>query len=137
MMTNKDLMIGDYVDAEFTVNGTEMKPGYFKITELTESWCRVDTDEGYTFTLDYMMVKPKPLTKEIVEKNMSRYIQNLEVYSINGLMVNFDDKYDDIDIGTIGNGIWGDEFQYFSTIESVHELQHAMKLFGIEKELEI
>lgn len=137
MMTNKDLMIGDYVDAEFTVNGTEMKPGYCKITELTESWCRVDTDEGYAFTLDYMMVKPKPLTKEIVKKNMSRYIQNLEVCSINGLMVNFDDKYDDIDIGTIGNGIWGDEFQYFSTIGSVHELQHAMKLFGIEKELKV
>jgi hypothetical protein len=97
----------------------------------------VDTDEGYAFTLDYLFVKPKPLTKEIVEKNMSCYDHNLEAYSINGLMVNFDDKYDDIDIGTVGIGLYGDEFQYFSTIGSVHELQHAMKLFGIEKELKI
>ncbi len=69
---------------------------------------------------------------------MFQFLPPLKRVGILGtFFVNFDDKYDDIDIGTFGNGIWGDEFQYFSTIGSVHELQHAMKLFGIEKELKL
>lgn len=78
---------------------------------------RVDINTLYTICQEWQNVlrlEPIPLTPEILEKNG---------FSRNGLHIALFDRRG------------GDDFLGASNLQYVHELQHAMRLCGIEKEI--
>ena len=128
-MNCKDLMIGDWVKVEEpteTVKARVLgvhKDGVINY-EVFYSCVRA-TGQIHT---DY--VSPIPITEEILEKNGFKKV-NMTVdgdyrhYHLHGVCISWEEQ----------NGFWygeGDiEFKY------VHELQHLLRLCGIEKEIEL
>ena len=77
---------------------------------------------------DYKTIRPIPLTQEILEKNGfdEQRFERMSVWSILGFSI-------ELDFST---------WKYYWAngdveISSVHELQHALRLCGIEKEIVI
>ena len=93
--------------------------------------------EGNTCYSDPKMLQPIPLTPEILEKNFGRALE------FNGCFFGGNDFYE-LMIHEVNDGTWivkHDNIE-FSCIPRqqvlvgyVHELQHAFRLFGIEKEI--
>lgn len=141
-MTKEELMIGDWV----LVLGIPMR-----IAELgTVMAVFLDENEEESYN-SYAIIEPVPITKEIVEKNgFSRhpdYDYSDEVYR---LFVGEEDDGDDylkfysIEICPKNSRIRIHRYiypipdtEFMGTIRYVHELQHALRLCGIEKEIEI
>ena len=81
-------------------------------------------------------LEPIPLTSEILEKNG---------FKKEGSWFVIEDDYYDVSIGEITDSIWrveycNMEFSVFDCIlhiASVHELQHALKFCGVDKEIVI
>ena len=122
-MKSTELMIGDWV----SVNGRLVL-----VSDIN------DTTIGY-FDEEILLsdVKPIPLTTEILEKN--GFIKETRImYHITDKNWNFlkiechkPDFY-------IGKGCDEDECLLdFATIHYVHELQHVLKLCGIDKNIEL
>lgn len=78
------------------------------------------------FPHDYDDVAPIPLTHEILEKN------GFENYKNSGILEYY--KRDDVKFEKHQGIIWTPKNQ-ITGIEYVHELQHALKLCGIEKDI--
>ena len=122
-MRNTDLMIGDWI---FYPNNTPQK-----ITGLAPG---IDENGNihYQFFNDvewYELekAKPIPLTPEILEKN--RF--SLEHYSGNIMIGNWWTREDFVFHENRNDSVGRNNFKY----EYVHQLQHALKLCGIEKEI--
>ena len=146
-MKANELMIGDWVmvnDVEHThllqVAEILMKSGTYYATLYWDGM--PDNVNPETLTADVDKVLPIPLTKEILEKNgfEKRWQDNFEYFNDDeGLNITFHPKssnytngaYDYIDIErgclTINE----------MPIAFVHELQHALRLCGISKEIEL
>lgn len=118
-MKANELMIGDWVRC------TDPKP--FRIEQIDGVEEQVYGDDG--FFVDTADLQPIPLTGEILEKNGFKYndlpmFQYFEQWGLqlyrggNGFRINCG-----INVSLI--------------IDSVHQLQHALKLCGIEKEITI
>ena len=140
-MEAKDLMIGDWVNFLIDIEGgdTDYDPKVaqyqpMKIVSLS-SWYNndgeVESAEGVINDID--QVKPIPLTPEILEKNgfnLSRDKSTIGILDTYWLGAEFGGFYI-INFKT-------DYYQFgLAKIKYVHELQHALKLCGINKKIEI
>lgn len=132
-MKPEQLMIGDYIMFNKDIYKIEeiSKKGWAHITYNDENGCRV------SLSTDYILgeLTPVPLTDEILKKNGFDYENNvgdvLEYY-------NYEIIYN----------TWEHELRILENREQilkiktfdkmcVHELQHALRLCGIDKEIEI
>ena len=138
---NESLMIGDWVYAVY--NGIKYTAKVEKLDYDIAVICNGlpdDWQDGY----DFDDIKPIPLTPEILEKNgFELYKQDFtshKVYKFGSL------DYIEADEGYMGVGGYV-EYKHFNTIHRfihyvfklyyVHELQHALKLCGINKAIEL
>ncbi len=121
-MEAKELMIGDYLRTKFSKN-------VIKVKEIKQSCVYVE-DNGY----EYNEIEPIPLTPEILEKN--GFILKEGEKSMYGVTIATHYVRDDIPFEVFCDGepfsIW---FQDPVNIKYVHQLQHALRLCGIEKEI--
>lgn len=127
-MEIKSLMVGDWVNT----NGTNVKIisiGLFTQVEIMDS----SNDVYSVFARDLV---PIPLTPEILEKNGFVLIEKEK----GAYGVNIAPYYtrDDVPFEVFCDGepfaIW---FKDPVNIEFVHQLQHALRLCGIDKEIEL
>lgn len=131
-MTGRDLMIGDLV----------YRPAcYDVVTEIRKDG--IIGSDSLRGLIPFSEIEPIPLTDEIVAENFSQYSESCEP--------NFSKDYLITDIGAtitydvvtrlIGlpvRNIAGDwEFYSITEIRYVHQLQHALRLCGIEKEINL
>ena len=124
-MEKKDLMIGDWVLCDNTP---------YQIAEMGGMVCLSFEQELFAALED---IQPIPLTAEILEKNGFR--------NIGGHWYDDAADYYELEVETYSDSIWrviyhntefniGDERVFVSHI---HELQHALRLFGIKREIEL
>lgn len=143
-MKAKDLMIGDYVIAKYNECIGEGRyrqwEGTAKVVSISSSYITVvyllNDDDDIT-DCDENEIEPIPITPEILEKNgfkndgHASYFYNHDFY--------------DLEIREWSDGNWlvvleDCEFnlphsQVF--VSHVHQLQHALRLFGTDKEIEL
>ena len=117
-MRAKDLMIGDWV---YDI----ILQGYTKVEVLTLSGIKGTIHDNVWHEKTF---EPIPLTPEILEKNGfgEQRFERMSVWSILGFSI-------ELDFST---------WKYYWAngdveISSVHELQHALRLCGITKEIQI
>lgn len=131
-MKATDLMLGDWVYAIDTMGGAHRCIA--KVLELGENpYLKVGIWGEFH---KYELLEPLPLTPEILEKN------GFKEYGDTGWWLVAEDYYD-IHIYERSDSVW--LYRYESaeldtphtqtTIGHVHELQHALRLCGIEKEI--
>lgn len=116
-MESKDLMIGDWI-----LDGYESA----QITSLT---CDGIVETTFREFSNIELIAPIPLTSEILKKNGFVYSD-----------IPFEQSWQQF-----GLSIWGTMGNYHITcgmnismdVSNVHELQHALRLCGIEKEIMI
>ena len=135
-MKANELMLRDWVkhqDTEKTVDAIWFG-NQVSLNDPSKEWGSIYTDK---FSADD--VKPIPLTAEILEKNGFGYKEedgNLSHYYI-GDRWYLDNP--DLHIGTYNKGVYW--LNYLDNaiygIKYVHQLQHALKLCHIEKEIDL
>lgn len=130
MISIHDVMVGDYLQ---NTNGNVgrvigVQPYNQAPSEIIMSY------NGGTCFSDVKMLNPISLTAETLEKNG---------FKREGRYFIIEDDYYDVSIREITDSIWRVKYcnTEFSTFDSIlhiafiHELQHALRLFGIEKEI--
>jgi hypothetical protein len=122
-----DLSIGDWV--KICVGG---KPRYVKVEQIVwnsilDKWA-VECNKG-RFRLTINAIHPIPLTPEILEKN--GFEENCGRWYNSEARMEFE-QYKDGWCRTINCGEYS---VYF--IKYVHQLQNALRLAGVEKEIEV
>lgn len=128
IMDNKSLMLGDWVQHR---DGTP-----YQIAEIGGMVC-IDAEQELFASLED--IQPIPLTAEILEKNEFdiinvKYGQRIYVIA---------DDYYELEVDEMTESIWrvnywnleSSSFDASLHIAFVHELQHALRLLGIEKEI--
>lgn len=146
LITAEDLMVGDWV----SVSGTPMRIAVFGTVKAVF----LDA-KGEIFCHGYDSIEPIPLTKEILVNNgFERIDTTIGNYA---LSIYVENEYDENDYSTrefyrIGTYLAGGYFDGMFEIENrkqeeytsckrrckyVHELQHALKLCGINKEIKL
>ena len=130
-MKAKDLMIGDWVLIDFTPRNKYYEPGIITGLCSEEAEIVAKNQDGVPFyTDDEKKVLPIPLTAEILEKNgfdMDDYTVHFKEDEHYMLELVFED--DELKWTINCNEYTIMNFEY------VHELQHALRLCGIEKEI--
>ena len=122
-MEAKDLMIGDWVNI-----AVEEHNNPTRIREIGSFWVKVIKDE-----MEYgnILVTPIPLTTEILEKNGFVYDSEDKLFEdIYPRISMLYAQYRLVENGCINYG-------EMSEIKYVHQLQHALRLCGIDKEIEL
>lgn len=126
-MKANELMIGDYVSVKpsgmlIKIAAVHHKKVAYHTVVHKLSWVRES------------LLEPIPLTPEILEKNG----WNKDFYS--------KESYDNVNIEGLSLWIgedgknkwwWHVGLELVTPINDVHEFQHALKLYGIEKEIEL
>ena len=123
-MKATDLMIGDWVVVHARVD----KIAKIEAIDLQG----VKTSIGGPWMFDE--IEPIPLTPEILEKNGWKTTDRYR-YNCGGVwfdIINRGAEDFDIEVSAYDGG-----FAYVATIYNVHELQHALRLCGIKKEIEL
>ena len=128
-MNARQLMIGDILKTVFNQK-------IVKVKEIKQS-CIYTENNGY----DYNEIEPIPLTAEILEKNGFVYREAEEtcateafhLWILVGSIFALDD---DSWWRSVKDGELHVEFGGFP-LKYVHELQHALRLCGIDKEIEV
>lgn len=150
-MKVEDLMVGDWVhlistihNVSFPDNGVIQDEGYttirtpIKITTVSENCVSYYSNKLEVYiTVSSEEIEPIPLTPEILKKNDILYEKQSFYYVIK------DDKNLECtyyiqrvqEDWAIGVDIGAYDCSVFARIEYVHELQHALKLCGINKEM--
>lgn len=148
-MNAKDLMIGDWIHRCYTCSDTGREVVIdFQLAEIRNlaKSLYVCSEKGVVCKVEN--AEPIPLTAEILEKNGWELISNtpykLEYFWSTGAI----EEYADIRIyvGKDHNDVWRWDFPilnihlYRGDIELtklryIHELQHALRLCGIDKDL--
>ena len=134
-MNSNELMLGDWVlDAEFDRN----IPRRVEIIEPRRVWL-----EGNNLYQPIRTIQPIPLTAEILEKNGFERT----TCGVDSIIYTFsdDDEYYALAIDEYTDSIWRVEYtnceMSFPLVRImvlfVHELQHALRLCGIEKDIEL
>lgn len=128
-MNANELMIGDWVEC---VDSTHKKKVYAQIDAIEEGQtCILVRLDNRNWFLDISFIKPIPLTPEILEKNGFKY------YHKNFCSLSYDHPFklemtqwpDENGLG----GLW--TICGIIEIRFVHQIQQAMSLCGIEKEI--
>lgn len=132
IMKATELMIGDWV----FIAGS--KPFKINSIYLTDQFERVQETDDVDAKVESL--QPIPLTPEILDKNdfeeddyyfqYTLYLDGKRAKSRCIVVVPQDDDWSEIDV-TVRNGIADINI----SIQYVHELQHAMRLANIEKEV--
>lgn len=129
-MEAKDLMIGDYLRTKFAQK-------VVKVKEIKQN-CIYTENNGY----EYNEIEPIPLTPEILEKN--KFSKSTPPPGIHARCYELDNKKDRYNL-TIANynkykrlllNVDSEDSECFNIkCDYVHELQHALHLCRIEKEI--
>lgn len=121
-MKANELMVGDYLKAIFTHKT-------IKVKEIKQN-CIYTEDNGY----EYNEIEPIPLTHEILEKN--GFTLEEEEKGMYGVTISPYYTRDDVPFEVFCDGepfaIW---FKDPVNIKYVHELQRALRLCGITREI--
>ena len=122
-MEAKDLMVGDWV----SLLGTQ----YYKVKEIKYEYrvYKIFLQETYSYALEDEIV-PIPLTPEILEKNGWEKTPTGYVFYTDGK------RYDNSLWYIFGSNTFVVNTAEFQ-IKFIHQLQHALKLCGIDKEIEL
>lgn len=112
-LQDKDLMVGDWL----LYNG-ETK----QVMEVLFDSVTIDC-----FPCSYYRLEPIPLTAEILEKNFAKDKQWMNSYFVN----------DHIHIYDTGEGYFNLQYCELFEIRYIHQLQHILRLWGIEKEVQL
>jgi len=130
-MKLEELMIGDWVHCPQLVDKVEEDDGNCQVKQL-----HVANLDVYSFKeLKYDEIEPIPITPEILEKNGFERFPSSKIisYSDCDITLDYDGNEhvwyfsacnDDVDISII-------------TISYVHELQHALRLCKIDKDIKL
>lgn len=124
-MKANELMIGDWVRNDLGE--------YQTVVELRESGAMLAYNDIYP----YDAIEPIPITPEILEKNFGS--------ALNGCYFEGDEFYE-LMIHEVNDGTWiikHDNIEFSNIprqqvmVSYVHELQHALRICGIEKEIDL
>lgn len=130
-MTSKDLMIGDWV--QIVPDAPVMPNEYHRIDWIKTGEIGLDNRKIVT----YPYIQPIPLTSEILEKNFQEFLPGINLmYQLKGPYCAMNED---------GQWVFGlvkvdgeNSARYpLVKISFVHELQHALRLCGITKEIQI
>lgn len=136
-MKADELMIGDWVNLNFDVDYKTGNPiyGYVQVNSINKDGtidvnCTFDISESMQDGWDLKLIKPIPLTEELLLKNGFLVDSNRIFYLKENLKFGL--------IKDIDYGYWftyRSNNEYICTCDFVHELQHILKLQQIEKEI--
>ena len=140
-MKANELMIGDWVYGLYPNGKRYANPFCISAVDTypTNRSPRIVTVGGYGFQSEHL--EPIPLTAEILEKNGFEIVGREKYFLVPGdpsLAI----KREPI-IGAHGNSFLighffeKKDFRWFIELAYIHELQHALRLCGIEKEIVI
>ena len=133
-MRIEELSIGDWVCAE-QLCGVHNEPRLtppMKVVGLGESWVNleIDPEQGDPFEFEPSEIRGVPITPEILERN---WIARAEDYDENGGLF----TCPEFSVVKYGDSYTFEVPQARVRVEFVHELQHAMRLAGRKKMIEI
>ena len=133
-MKANELMIGDWVEC---VDSTHKEKVYAQIDAIEEGQtCILVRLDNCNWFLDISFIKPIPLAPEILEKNGFEYKEGET--GMYGVKIAPYYLRDDVPFEVFCDGepfaVW---FKEPVNIKFVHQLQHALRLCGIEKEIEL
>lgn len=133
-MRNEDLMVGDWFRFRYTIDGKEIVLT-FRISQTADDLGYVWGNDGNRNgrMCEPERLEPIPLTTEFLEKNFGEarnggYFEGDEFYELFIIEVNDGTwiiKRDDVEFSNIP--------RQQVMVSYVHELQHALKLCGIDK----
>lgn len=145
-MDIKELQIGDlvnyrpgWIDEETHKPVYDSKTGFpIRLTCLYDDMSQYD-DEEHTYEVADYGLFPIPITPEILEQNGFGYIEKDENLSHYYLGEPYFCENMELHIGTDNTGrFWLNYYNNASYgLRYIHQLQHAFRLFGIEKEIEL
>lgn len=135
-MRAEELMIGDWVQ--------DSSGAKFKIINIEHHCTRVEYkgEELILPCFEQANIKPIPLTPEILEKNGFEMVldkNKVQIYRIKwpinhdyyfSVWTGLDGYWNPVGFGVTIGGVQGD-------VDYVHQLQHALKLCRINKEIEL
>ena len=129
-MRAEELQLGDIITY---LDGTICKVREIREDTISVSWIDKDSKDWYTSPMSATLFNPVGLTSEILEKNgFSLQSDNTEFFKLDTYC--FCNELCEFLIHRLNNG----DYQFGpAKIRNVHELQHAMRLCGIEKEVEL
>lgn len=140
-MKANELSIGDWVQArETTLQGEERLTPPMRVVGIGETWAwlEIDPEQGDPFEYDIEDIRPVPLTVDILLANGWDWDHPKK------LLLFFDDESNR---RWASVEIWNDcslrlelrtpYIGYKAVVNNVHELQRALRLAGIEKEIEL
>lgn len=135
-MKTNELMIGDWVQVPCLIDKTEHYDAWCKVRQLRDD----DLDVIGFKELKYNEIVPIPITPEILEKNgFVEFIPHNWQIVIDNIMIELRAPEHNMAIWLDWNE--HDTGTYASYMlprpDCVHELQHALKLYGINKEIEL
>lgn len=120
-MKVSELMIGDWVEC---VDPVDKKKEYAQIAAIEEGKTIILVrHDNYSWFLDIYFIKPIPLTREILEKN--GFVNDYSIFKVLSIMRRF--IVVDI-LGDIG-------YLQDADLKYVHQLQNAIRICGIKKEI--
>ena len=145
-MKENEIMIGDWVRVLHKDRGGEETVKAFRVDELIRNF---NLEMGVWSDLGYMgyaeQMEPIPLTAEILEKNGFKNVSVITVGTAKMRWVSEDTRTeitiwmdDTMPMEIVKNVYYEDEVSYTLQFPGcVHDLQHALRLCGIEKEITI
>jgi len=142
-MKANELMIDDWVEC---VDSTHKKKVYSQIDAIEEGQtCILVRLDNSNWFLDISFIKPIPLTPEILEQNGFIYEPNSEEkddgwWNWKAIGVSTGNEY--VNIAFRGDNVAVYDLEIMKGFNSgtlhldfIHQLQHSLRLFGIEKEI--
>lgn len=133
-----ELSVGDWVKIKECAYFPFDKPNdflspYAKVTALEGENCLIwlNTQDG-EFCASLKNIEPIPITAEILEKNGFEKISKTQPwfrYKTDITVARYADDLWGFGIGVACNELWG--------LSGVHDLQHAMRLAGVDKEINL
>ena len=137
-MKAKDLMIGDWI--EWICSTDKKYHGVYKVAAVEETWIDFYDEDGHCCSQPYEEIVPIIITPGIIEVNGLEHRPAPEGDVKYGL-TSYEDDYTLEFSFRKGWETWCDIHghlkNYHGNIRYVHELQHALRLCGIEKEVEL
>lgn len=137
-----ELMIGDWVSSKEVHTKDYYLPSFKRqVAQIKDNGVELSFTDRYGnkcyITLLYDDIEPIPLTAEILEKN--GFERTNDYHFFDG------DEYYEMELRELSDSIW---FVEYTNLEfsmssqrmmvcNVHELQHALKLCRIDKEIEL
>lgn len=148
-MKREELIVGDWVMSRRYIGPSRVYATYLNPSDERFAVTIINESEAGSTTAGHSMdeLTPIPITNEILEKNgfyrISAMDAEMDVYDedfvykleTNEVYVNVEIEYDRADLRWLHIRVKGEVGE--KLIKFVHELQHALKFFGVEKEIEL